>query len=508
MEDHKASQPLLGNQATHGQKLEHDSSWKGIKHEGRRCNDLLFAVLFLLMFGAMIVIFGVGFKQGDPSRLIPSNEFSGKIENRAEYWFQDAVAYTKRDLPVLGGAFGFAIVLGLIWLQLLRMFTKIFIYLTLALGILLVLVGGLYCFSLGHRDNNGGLKIFSYCLFALTAFLIIGVIFLRNKINLTCALFEECCHGLQHNPAVFIVTGIVFALFAAFVVFWVAGFMYLYSVPHDQEVQVNSHLPPKFDQKVQNLLYYQVFAFFWVTAFISAVFQVSVAGAMASWYFSRDINGWQQNVGSPAIVSFVRAFTLSFGSLAFGSLILAVVQFINFMLKRAKQMNSKNRLAVCVISCVQCIFGCIQRLVQWIDRFAYIYIAMHGDSFCTSAKNVFDLVSRNMFTVVVVDFLGIFVLNVGKILGTAATTIFTLAITEHMHKEVSPLTIALIVIISFLVFHLFSKIISTGVDTIFVCYCEDLERNKEGQLYMTPTLHNMLKDNARKTNSTYSHNAN
>lgn len=46
---------------------------------------------------------------------------------------------------------------------------------------------------------------------------------------------------------------------------------------------------------------------------------------------------------------------------------------------------------------------------------------MHGDSFCTSAKNVFNLVSRNMFSAVVVDLLGEFVLFVGKLLGTASS---------------------------------------------------------------------------------------
>ncbi len=32
-------------------------------------------------------------------------------------------------------------------------------------------------------------------------------------------------------------------------------------------------------------------AFFWVTSFISAVFQMTVAGGIASWYFSRDAKG-------------------------------------------------------------------------------------------------------------------------------------------------------------------------------------------------------------------------
>jgi hypothetical protein len=36
--------------------------------------------------------------------------------------------------------------------------------------------------------------------------------------------------------------------------------------------------------------------FFWTTALISAIFQVSVAGAIATWYFSRDAaSGYRSN---------------------------------------------------------------------------------------------------------------------------------------------------------------------------------------------------------------------
>ncbi len=50
---------------------------------------------------------------------------------------------------------------------------------------------------------------------------------------------------------------------------------------------------------------------------------------------------------------------------------------------------------------------------------------MYGEGFCASAKNCYTLVSRNMFSAVVVDVLGRFVLFVGKLLGTALCTIFT-----------------------------------------------------------------------------------
>jgi len=313
-------------------------------------------------------------------------------------------------------------------------------------------------------------------------------------------MFAECCKGVQQNPGIFGVAFITFAMLAAFLVYWVASFIFLYSIP-TQTVPIDSHLPQKFNQSVRNLMYFQVFACFWVMAFISAIFQMSVAGSVATWYFSRDAHGYSANVKSPAFRSFSRALTFSFGSLAFGSLLLAIVQFLSFVVRQARRINSKtqNKIVGLFLCIIQCFLNCIERIVKFIDRFTYIYIAMHGDSFCTSARNCYDLISRNMFSAVVVDFLGDFVLFVGKLLGTAICTLFTFGLLDQLGRPISPVTMTVTIIASYRIFALFASIVSVGVDTVFVCYLEDLERNKEGGLYMDPDLHRMLQEKAHRS---------
>jgi len=244
-------------------------------------------------------------------------------------------------------------------------------------------------------------------------------------------------------------------------------------------------------------MYYNVFGLFWTIALISAIFQVTVAGAISTWYFSRDASGFQSNLSSPALRTFSWAITKSFGSLALGSLLIAIVQFINFLLNRARKANKSNKVVYYLIACVQCIFGCIERFIKFIDRFAYIYIAMHGEGFFTSARNCFSLISRNLFSAVVVDFLGDFVLFVGKLLGTALCTIFTVFILERLDREVSVLTVAVVVVIAYCVFNMFAHVVGVGVDTVFVCYLEDMERNGDsGNMYIDPSLHTMLQERA------------
>lgn len=125
-------------------------------------------------------------------------------------------------------------------------------------------------------------------------------------------------------------------------------------------------------------------------------------------------------------------------------------------------------------------------------------LAMHGDSFCTSARNCFDLVGRNLPTALVIDYLGYFVLFVGKILGTAASITFVMTLLHILGRDLSVFTILFVAFISFLIFHIFAHIVGVGVDTVFVCYLEDMERNKDGNLYMDPEIHRLIQDKARE----------
>jgi len=313
-------------------------------------------------------------------------------------------------------------------------------------------------------------------------------IFLRKKITLTGALFTEASRGVQNNWGIFPVSVLIFLVLAGFLAFWVSSFVYLYSIPASNVKIPKS--PADYDVKIRNLMYYQVFAFFWITATISGVFKVTVAGSISTWYFSRGTRGI-----IPTVNAFVRSATLSFGSIAFGALILAVAQTINFFLAVTKRTNFKNRPMVCLISVLQCFLGIIIRFIKFINRYTYISIAMHGESFCTSARRATELVSSNLFSATVVHFLGDFVLFVGKLMGTTLTALFVVGLTHSLNREVGIVTIVIAVVCAYIVFSFFANIISVSVDTVFVCYCEDLENSKKGDnLHIDINLHEMIQN--------------
>ncbi|KYR02071.1 hypothetical protein DLAC_00870 [Tieghemostelium lacteum] len=508
-------QPLLygnnssGNNNNNYSKNNANGGGKGKIVNESKCNDILFMLLFLATVIGMIVVSSYSFRNGQPQNLIPTNQIIEQLGNTTETvvigQLQNAVAQLKQDKDILIYSVIMAVALAAIWLELLKRFTRFFIYATLCLGVALVAVLGILFVMLGRKESSEATQIVGYCLAASTLLLICVIVYLKKNIDLTCAMYTETVRGIQNRPSVFGTAFICIAVFLGFITFWTASSVYLFSIPGEAVIQDSGSsehtlLNLHFNTKIRNLMYFMIFAFFWVTAFISAVFQHTVAGAVSNWYFSRDPTG-ESEVGSPnAFTSLGRALSTSLGSLAFGSLIIAFIEFMQAMLAISKNSNSENKLVVMIISCLQCILGCIESILRWVNKFGYIYVAMHGYSFCTSTKGCFDLISRNMFSAVVMDFIGSFVLLLGKILGAAASALFTTSVLYASGRSLNPLVIGLSAIFAFCIFNLFSHIIGIGSDTIFVCYLEDLETNGPNNLYISPDLHELLQQESENSN--------
>jgi len=79
------------------------------------------------------------------------------------------------------------------------------------------------------------------------------------------------------------------------------------------------------------------------------------------WYYS---HGPGAELDSPILKSFYMAFRYHFGSLAFGSLILAIVQFMQLALEAFKKQAEatgadQNQLMEYIINCLRCCLACV-----------------------------------------------------------------------------------------------------------------------------------------------------
>ncbi|NXB78818.1 CTL2 protein, partial [Donacobius atricapilla] len=280
------------------------------------------------------------------------------------------------------------------------------------------------------------------------------------------------------------------------------------------------------------LQFFNVFMFFWLANFVIALGQVTLAGAFASYYWA--FKKPDDMPAFPLFSAFGRALRCvreprrggrgasgrlcpsnrgrsvpryHTGSLAFGSLVLAIVQVIRVTLEYLdhRLKAAENKFAKFLLSCLKCCFWCLEKFIKFLNRNAYIMIAIYGTNFCTSARNAFFLLMRNIIRVAVLDKVTDFLFFLGKLLivgsvGILAFFFFTQRI-KLVQDTAPPLNyywvpILTVIVGSYLIAHGFFSVYGMCVDTLFLCFLEDLERNDgsaEKPYFMSQDLRKLLK---------------
>ncbi|KAL5013102.1 hypothetical protein ScPMuIL_011653 [Solemya velum] len=231
---------------------------------------------------------------------------------------------------------------------------------------------------------------------------------------------------------------------------------------------------------------YNLFMLFWMVNFLVALGQMTLAGAFASYYWT--FNKPKDIPSFPLLRSFGRCFRYHLGTLAFGSLIIAIVQLVRVLLEYVdhKLKATENPVGKFFLKCLKCCFWCLEQFLKFLNENAYIMTAIYGKNFCTSAKNAFMLIMRNVVRVVVVDKLTDFLLFIGKLVVVGAVGVASFFFFNgdiEFLREYKPslnfylVPVVLVILGSYIVASCFFSVYNMAVDTLFLCFLEDLERN-------------------------------
>lgn len=106
-------------------------------------------------------------------------------------------------------------------------------------------------------------------------------------------------------------------------------------------------------------------SFYWTHQVFKNLIHVTVAGVIGTWWFDP---AEASSLCSNAIIdSLVRSVTFSFGSVCFGSLIVAVVQVCRHLVENARRHgNNGTGILMCILDCL---LGCIERIVEYFNQF-------------------------------------------------------------------------------------------------------------------------------------------
>lgn len=250
----------------------------------------------------------------------------------------------------------------------------------------------------------------------------------------------------------------------------------------------------------------QVFHFFgwlWIMNFIIALGQCVLAGAFASWYFA--FHKPDDVPTLPIISSFWRTIRYHTGSLAFGAAIIAIVQFIRAVLEyidhKLKESGQDYKIVKFILCCCKCCFWCLEKCLKFLNKNAYIVIAIHGKNFCSAAKEAFMLLLNNALRVVAVNSVTSFLLFMGKLLVVGIVAVASFFWFDKLNND-DPTTLRfdvvptiVMVVFAYAVSVLFFDVYDMAIDTIFLCFLEDIEMNDgsaEKPYFMSESLRKLL----------------
>jgi hypothetical protein len=225
--------------------------------------------------------------------------------------------------------------------------------------------------------------------------------------------------------------------------------------------------PPRFIFDVR--LAYQFFSLLWTNAFLIAIGQCIIAGAVSIWFFSERSSLFPGTVKKSAKM----VFRFHTGSLALGSFIIAVIQFLKYMaMYLQKQAEAqKNFVMQCIMRCAQYLLWCLEKCMKFMTKNAYIQVAIKGTNFCTSAKAVFFLLLKNFARFGVAASLGAIMHALGFIFIMSCTVVLGYFILQGLHPDVHPvLPMIIYAIISYVVAKLYMNVFGLAIDTMLQCF--------------------------------------
>lgn len=138
--------------------------------------------------------------------------------------------------------------------------------------------------------------------------------------------------------------------------------------------------------KVIGLIVFVTFAAYWITEVIKNVIHVTISGVYGSWYFcSQKPGGFPKGATRGA---FKRSVTTSFGSISFGSLLVAIIQLMRQACSIAQQNEAaQGNIVGSILFCILgCFIGILDWAVQFINEYAFSYIALYGKAYVPAAK--------------------------------------------------------------------------------------------------------------------------
>jgi Plasma-membrane choline transporter len=388
-------------------------------------------------------------------------------------------------------AFVLCIALALSWTYFLsaRYFTKQFIWATGILNIAHGIGTAIYC--LVKKQWGAGIVFLLFGVFAIFCFLS-----WIPRIPFSVVMLQTAMDVARSFGHVFLVSalgGITAVAFSAWFSVTLVSIYVAYE-PSGSGVNPSCANGGCSTAKVIGLLAYVTFAMYWFSEWLKNTVHTTVAGMYGAWYF------WSRGSGriprGSTRGAFRRATTYSFGSISFGSLIVAIINMLRQACSIAQQSEAQEGNIVGAV--MAWVLGCFITIIDWIatffNRYAFCHIALYGKAYLPAAKDTWTMMKdRGIDALVSYCLIGP-VLTMGSVFVSYLCALFAYLYLQFTNPgyngdgQFTAVIMAFSFVIGLQICQVFLTPIGSGVDTIFVA----MGWNPEVMIRDHPDLYNRM----------------
>ncbi|CAK1363162.1 Protein PNS1 [Cercospora beticola] len=447
------------------------------KVERPKWNDIWAGILLTLVFGGFVAVSAYTLRAYASNSGFTNGGFNGS---------SNTFSLNGNTLVLFAFILVTALVLGYGYISLARIFTKQFIWISGILNIVMSFATAIYYFY--RRSWVGG------ALWLLIAvFTVICFISWIKRIPFSVLMFQTTVDVSRRHGHVYLVSfigGLVAAIFGA----WFAATLvavYVRFQPNENNPACSASAGGGgscSSSTVIGLVVYITFAGYWITEWLKNTIHATISGVYGSWYFAPNNPSKGATRGAAR-----RALTYSFGSISLGSLIVAILDFLRFICSIARNQagGSGNMVADIFLCFLQCILSLVQWAIEFVNRYAFSYMALYGKAYFASAKDTWRLIKDRGIDALINECLVGPVLSMGCLFVAVCCALIAyvyLDVTDPAYNSGGAFT-AVIVLYAFLiglqVASCFVVPLNSGIDTIFVAAAWDPQvlMQQHGDLY-------------------------
>ncbi|XP_075679210.1 choline transporter-like protein 1 [Dermatophagoides pteronyssinus] len=334
---------------------------------------------------------------------------------------------------------------------------------------------------------------------------------MRSHVKFVVALFQETGACIRTMPLILIQPLWTLLALIAFLVIWL--FILMALATSDQESRDQRMLQTTNDNDllsvgsayknkltsftlirykdssgIQFMWWYLLIAFIWISEFLCSCQQLIIAGAVSSWYFSRD----RENLGFPILNATRDLVCCHIGSVALGSFLITAVKLPRLIIQQTTarlRRFEEYRLARTALNACGCCLWVVEKFLTYLTRNAYTMVVLRRTNFCVSARLAFQTLFSNTLRVTAINSIGDFILFLGKLIVASLTAIvgvFLIRSNTAIHYWMVPVLI--MTMFAFWIAHCLLSVYEMIIDAMFLCFCHDMNQHdgSPGNEYYAP----------------------